>query len=78
MGLQRCFPPMGPPCGCFAVKVVYGGCSGAVLQVGEMPYTAQSFSLELNLLMNVQIMHLGPGREKNPEGRTWGFSFVQK
>lgn len=39
---------------------------------------AQSCSLELNLLKNIQIMHLGPGREENPEGGTWGFSFVQK
>lgn len=39
---------------------------------------AQSCSLELNLLMNVQIMHLGPGRENNPEERAWGFSFMQK
>lgn len=72
------FSPLCPPCGCSAVKAVCGGCNGASLQAGETPYMAQSCSLELNLLMNVQIMHLGPGRENNPEERAWGFSFMQK
>ena len=70
MGLQRRFPPMGPPCGYFAFKVVRGGCSGAALQVGETPYVAQSCSLELYLLMKVQIMHPSPGGGETPEGRT--------
>lgn len=77
-GVAEMFSPFGPPCGCFAVEVVCGGCNGAALQVGEMPYMAQPCSLELNLPMNIQTMHLGPGREENPAGRTWGFSFMQK
>lgn len=56
MGLQRCFPPLGPPCGYFAFKVVHGGCSGAAVHVGEIPYMAQA--LGLYLLMKVQIVHL--------------------
>lgn len=52
---------MGPPCGYFAFKVARGGCNGAALQVGEMPYVAQSFSLELYLQMKIQIVHLSPG-----------------
>lgn len=61
MGLQRHFPPMGPPCRYFGFKVVRGGCNGAVLQVGEMPCMAQSCSLERYLLMKVQNVHLSPG-----------------
>lgn len=52
---------MGPPCGCFAFKVVRGRCNGSAFQVGEMLYVAQFRSLELYLQMKVQIMPLSLG-----------------
>lgn len=72
-GVAEMFSPFGPPCGCFAVELVCGGCNAAALHLGEMPYMAQSCSLELDLLMNIQIIVqiLVLGGKKILEGGLW-------